>query len=93
MSDALPVPKNRREVLVWAFGAATVLGLGGISKVTGLTVESRELTDCRSGLAVCASERDGCIQSSKDDGDAYERRLERCWNMRRNMGDGPTETE
>jgi hypothetical protein len=44
------VPKNRREIGVWVLGFLMALGLGGLSKVTGLTVEPQELTELRGVL-------------------------------------------
>jgi hypothetical protein len=49
-ADLVPLPRNRREVLVWMFGFAVPLGLGGASKLTGLTLESAELTELRGVL-------------------------------------------
>lgn len=85
-------PRNRREFAALVVGVALSLGM---SQIPGLTVEPKELSECRVSLATATAEvvaavdarevaANECIKAKG----SLDLRIERCWERARELRAG-----
>lgn len=81
------LPANRREFGLLIVGCALTFG---VTRIPGITVEPKELTECKTSLTICDTSLaarevrvEGLLLQLEKEERAARERIQRCWDRQR----------